>query len=78
MLIEGELTYSSIPDLDVHDHTGGGHSDPFAIDSAPHRMQYQNIADAIEGRSPLLVTSSESAKTLRLIFDIYRKAGIRE
>jgi len=76
-LIEGELAVCSVPGVEIREHAGGGHSDPFAIDSMPHRMQYRNIAAAIAGRASLAVTSVDAAETLRLIFEIYRAAGLR-
>jgi len=76
-LVEGELAVCAIPGIDVTECAGGGHSDPFAIDLIPHRLQYRNIAEAITGRSALAITSADAAETLRLIFDIYRAAGLR-
>jgi len=76
-LEEGDLVVCSLPGAAVTTHSGGGHGDPLAIDTLPHRLQYRNIADAIRHNTPPAVTSADVAETLRLIFDIYRAAGLR-
>ena len=77
-LEEGHLVACTLPDAETSSNTRSGHSDPAAIDFLPHQLQYENIVGAIEQKAPLAVTSEDAAQTLRLIFDIYSRAGIRK
>ncbi|MBI4026631.1 MAG: Gfo/Idh/MocA family oxidoreductase [Verrucomicrobia bacterium] len=53
---------------------GGGASDPKAISTEGHRVQMQDLADAIrENRSPA-VPGAEARKAVQLILAIYRSA----
>ena len=52
----------------------GGASDPAAIGFAAHARQFQNVIDAVEGRSELLVDGGEARKSVAVINAIYESA----
>lgn len=49
-------------------------SDPSAIDCDGHRLQFENLLAAIEGKAPLLVDAEEGCRVVKLILAIYESA----
>lgn len=49
-------------------------NDPSAIDCDGHRLQFENLLDAIEGKRPLLVDAEEGCRVVKLIRAIYESA----
>lgn len=53
-----------------------GSSRPEAIGCRMHLLQLENVANAIRGEQPLFLPAEEGAATVRIIEEIYKKAGI--
>ncbi len=54
--------------------TGGGASDPGAINFTGHLRQFENFVMALEGKQPLAIDGEEAKKSVELILAIYRSA----
>lgn len=54
--------------------TGGGASDPAAIDFTGHKRQFENFVNALDGKEELLIDGIEARKSVELILAIYRSA----
>lgn len=51
-----------------------GANDPTAMDYEGHQSNFENVIDALEGKTELLVTGAESMKAVRIIQAIYESA----
>lgn len=49
-------------------------SDPSAVQSAMHKLQIENLIDAIEGKKKLLINCKEGRKAVRVIEEIYQSS----
>jgi len=56
--------------------TSTGSRRPEAIGCRMHLLQLENMANAIRGDAPLLLEPEEGVKAVRIIEEIYKKAGI--
>lgn len=54
--------------------SGGGAADPTAIDFRLHAAQFQNLMDALEGKTELLIGAREGRKAVAIILAIYESA----
>ncbi|NOY10127.1 MAG: Gfo/Idh/MocA family oxidoreductase [Spirochaetes bacterium] len=63
-----------ITDFGMRSKTGGGASDPSAIDFAGHRRQFENFVKALNGEEKLLIDGKEAMKSVEIILAIYRSA----
>ncbi len=63
-----------IMDFGMGNKTGGGASDPSAIDFTGHRRQFENFVKALDGKEKLLVDGKEAMKSVEIILAIYRSA----
>lgn len=54
--------------------SGGGASDPKAIDFAGHAQLFANMMNAIDGKEKLLVDGSEGRRSVEIILGIYKAA----
>ena len=50
----------------------------FEEEHAAHRKAYENFVAAVEGREPLAVTGEEALRSVHLVLDLYRSAGLRD
>lgn len=51
-----------------------GANDPTAMDYEGHKLNFENVIDALEGRTELRVTGEESMKAVKVIQAIYQSA----
>ncbi len=49
-------------------------ADPSKLDYRMHARQLQNLLDAIDGKSELLIDAREGYSTVRLVEDVYRSS----
>ena len=54
--------------------SGGGASDPGAIDFRPHATQIGNFVEALAGKTELLIDAKEGRKSVAIILAIYESA----
>ena len=55
--------------------TGGGAADPAAIGHHGHRLQFENVLQAIQSGQPPLIDAAEGRRSVELILAIYQSAA---
>ncbi|RKX73392.1 MAG: gfo/Idh/MocA family oxidoreductase [Spirochaetes bacterium] len=62
-------------DFGKKSETGGGASDPSAIDFSGHKKQFENFVKALDKKEQLLVDGVEARKSVQIILSIYESAS---
>ncbi len=61
-------------EFNKRDETGGGASDPGAINYTGHLRQFENFIEALNGNGKLMVDGKEARRSVEIILAIYKSA----
>ena len=70
LMINGE----QIP-VEVEEKAASGSSDPSAIGSYYHALQFRNMIETIRGNESLLVNAEDGRRAIKMILDIYKSSA---